>query len=163
MPTTSITVDNELLSAVSLEAASSARDMNHVSTPFLAELARHHGEGQPSKGSGAKWIGSFETGGHSTATRKRTGFEQMNLSFSGVLSPMVLSAAEVSYPIGISSLEEDLNGGDLQTIELASRRAQSVMNEAKRQFEEQMIAGGVAQYDDWLTLNGADYSMIWVG
>lgn len=157
MPTTSLTVDNELLSATSIESAKSARSMNHVSTPFLAEMARHHGEGQPSKGSGAKWIGSFETGGHSSATRKRTGYEQMNLTFSGVLSPMILTPAEVSYPIGISSLEEDLNGGDLQTIELASRRAQSVMNEAKRQFEQQMIAGGVAQYDDWLTLNGVDH------
>ena len=32
------------------------------------------------------------------------------------------------------------------------------MNEAKRQFEEQMIKGGVAQYEDWLTLNGVDFS-----
>ena len=101
----------------------------------MAELARFHGEGQPSKGSGHKWIGSFQTGDHSAPTRRRTGYEQMNLSFSGVLSPMVLTPAEVSYPIGISAVEEDLNGGDLQTIELASRRAKAVMGEAKRQFE----------------------------
>jgi hypothetical protein len=156
MPTTSLTVDNELLSATSIEAAREARDVRHVTTPFLAELARFHGEGQPSKGSGHKWIGSFATGDHSTPTRKRTGYEQMNLSFSGILSPMVLTPAEVSYPIGISAVEEDLNGGDLQTIELASRRAKSVMGEAKRQFEKQMIQGGVAQYEDWNTLNGAN-------
>ena len=149
MPTTSLTVDNELLSATSIEAAREARDVRHVTTPFLAELARFHGEGQPSKGSGHKWIGSFSTGDHSSPTRRRTGYEQMNLSFSGVLSPMVLTPAEVSYPIGISAVEEDLNGGDLQTIEL-------VMNEAKRQFEKQMIQGGVAQYEDWNTLNGAN-------
>jgi hypothetical protein len=156
MPTTSLTVDNELLSATSIEAAREARDVRHVTTPFLAELARFHGEGQPSKGSGHKWIGSFQTGDHSSPTRRRTGYEQMNLSFSGVLSPMVLTPAEVSYPIGISAVEEDLNGGDLQTIELASRRAKAVMGEAKRQFEKQMIQGGVAQYEDWNTLNGAN-------
>ena len=149
MPTTSLTVDNELLSATSIEAAKEARDLRHVVTPFLAEHERVHGAGQPSKGSGHKWVGSFQTGNHSAPTRKRTGYEQMNLSFSGVLTPMVLTPAEVSYPIGISSVEEDLNGGDLQTIELASRRAKATMSKAKREFEEQMLKGGVAQYDDW--------------
>ena len=155
MPTTSLTVDNELLSATSIQAADDARDMRHVATPFLSELARVQGEGQPSKGSGHKWVGSFATGDHSSPTRRQTGYEQMNLSFSGVLTPMVLTPAEVSFPIGISAVEEDLNGGDLQTIELASRRAKSVMSAAKRQFEKQMIQGDVAQFDDWLTLNGA--------
>ena len=163
MPTTSLTVDNELLSATSIEAAKEARDVRHVTTPFLAELARVHGEGQPSKQSGHKWVGSFQTGGHSSPTRRRTGYEQMNLSFSGVLTPMVLTPAEVSYPIGISGVEEDLNGGDLQTIELAARRSKSVMNEAKRQFEQQMIQGGVSQYDDWLTLNGIDHASTHMG
>lgn len=158
MPTTSLTVDNELLSATSIEAAKEARDLRHIVTPFLAEHNRVHGEGQPSKGSGHKWIGSFQTGNHSSPTRKQTGYEQMNLSFSGVLTPMVLTPAEVSYPIGISSVEEDLNGGDLQTIELASRRAKATMNKAKREFEKHMLLGGVAQYDDWNTLNGVDFA-----
>lgn len=158
MPTTALTVDNELLSATSIEAAKEAKDVNHVTTPYLAEHARIHGEGNPNKGSGHKWITSFQTGGHSSPTKRRTGYEQMNLTFSGVLTPMVLTPAEVSFPIGISSVEEDLNGGDLQTIELASRRAKSVMNEAKRQFERQMIKGGVTEWDDWNTLNGIDNS-----
>tara|TARA_R100000315_G_scaffold60576_1_gene37437 strand:+ start:2402 stop:3469 length:1068 start_codon:yes stop_codon:yes gene_type:complete len=156
MATTDLTVDNELLSATSIEAAREARDLNHLNTPFLAELERFHGAGQPSKGSGHKWVGSFETGSHSQGTRRRTGYEQQNLTFSGVLTPMVLTPAEVSYPIGISAVEEDLNGGDLQTIELASRRAKAVMGEAKRNFEEQMIRGSVSQYEDWNTLNGSD-------
>ena len=158
MPTTALTVDNELLSATSIEAAKEAKDVNHVTTPYLAEHARIHGEGNPNKGSGHKWITSFQTGGHSSPTKRRTGYEQMNLTFSGVLTPLVLTPAEVSFPIGISSVEEDLNGGDLQTIELASRRAKSVMNEAKRQFEQQMIKGSVAEFDDFNTLNGIDNS-----
>ena len=157
MPTTDLKVDSELLSATSIEAAREARDVRHVTTPFLAELARYHGEGNPNKGSGHKWIGSFQTGQHSTPTLRRTGYEQLNLSFSSILTPMVLTPAEVTYPIGISAVEEDLNGGDLQTIELASRRSKAVMAEAKRQFEQHMIKGGVAQYDDWNTLNGIDY------
>ena len=68
MPTTTLTVDNELLSATSIEAAKEARDLRHVVTPFLAEQARVHGEGQPSKGSGHKWVGSFQTGNHSSGT-----------------------------------------------------------------------------------------------
>ena len=158
MPTTSLTVDSELLSATRIEAAREARDVRHVPPPFLAELARYHGEGNPNKGSGHKWIGSFQTGEHSTPTLRRTGYEQLNLSFSSILTPMVLTPAEVTYPIGISAVEEDLNGGDLQPNELASRRSKAVMAEAKRQFEKQMIKGGVAQYDDWGTLNGIDYT-----
>jgi hypothetical protein len=156
MPTTSLTVDSELLSATSIEAAKEARDVRHITTPFLAELDRFHGAGQPSKGSGHKWIGAFQTGLHSQPTLRRTGYEQLNLSFSSMLTPMVLTPAEVTFPIGISAVEEDLNGGDLQTIELASRRAKAVMNHAKRQFEEHMIKGSVAGFDDWNTLNGID-------
>ena len=156
MPITQLNVDNELLSATSIEAAREARDLNHVTTPFLAEHNRVHGEGAPSKASGHKWIGSFQTGDHSTPTRKQTGYEQMNLSFSGVLTPIVLTPAEVEFPIGISAVEEDLNGGDLQTIELAARRAKAVMSAAKRQFEKQMIQGSVSQFDDFNTLNGID-------
>ena len=37
MATTSLTVDNELLSATSIEAAKEARDLRHIVTPFLAE------------------------------------------------------------------------------------------------------------------------------
>ena len=156
MPTTSLTVDNELLSATSIEAAKEARDLRHVVTPFLAEHVRVHGEGQPSKGSGHKWIGSFQTGNHSTPTKRQTGYEQMNLSFSGVLTPMVMTPAEVSYPIGISAVEEDLNGGDLQTIEIASRRAKAVMSKAKRDFEKHILTGGVSQYEDFYSLNGSN-------
>ena len=158
MPTTSLTVDNELLSATSIEAAKEARDLRHVVTPFLAEHERVHGAGQPSKGSGHKWVGSFQTGNHSSPTKRQTGYEQMNLSFSGVLTPMVLTPAEVSYPIGISAVEEDLNGGDLQTIELASRRAKAVMSKAKRDFEKHMLVGGVSQYEDFHTLNGSNFA-----
>jgi len=156
MPTTSLTIDNELLSATSIEAAKEARDLRHVTTPFLAEHARYHGEGQPNRGSGHKWVGSFQTGEHSTPTRKTTGYEQMDLSFTGVLTPIVFTPAEVEFPIGISAVEEDLNGGDLQTIELAARRAKAVMSAAKRQFEKHMIQGSVSQFDDFGTLNGID-------
>jgi hypothetical protein len=156
MPTTSLTVDNELLSATSIEAAREARDLRHVVTPFLAEHARVHGEGQPSRGSGHKWVGSFQTGDHSSPTRRRTGYEQMNLTFSGVLTPLVLTPAEVSFPIGISAVEEDLNGGDLQTIELAARRAKATMSSAKRAFERQIIKGQEPQFEDFHTLNGID-------
>jgi len=157
MPTTSLTVDNELLSATSIEAAKDARDLRHLNNPLLSELKRVQGEGQPSKGSGAKWVGAFQTGDHSTPTRRRTGYEQLDLTFSSVLDPMVLTPAEVAYPIGISAVEEDLNGGSQQTIDIANRRAKVVMSRAKRDFEKHMLVGGVAGFDDFHTLNGLDY------
>ena len=40
MPTTSLTVDNELLSATSIEAAREARDMAAVTLPFISEHNR---------------------------------------------------------------------------------------------------------------------------
>lgn len=156
MPVTAITADNELLSATAIVAADEARDLNYVTTPFCTEQARIKGEGSPSRGSGFKWIQGMGTGEHSVPTRRRTGYEQLDLSFTGVLSPIVLTPAEVVFPIGISATEEDLNGGEDQVIEIAAKRTKQVMGAARRKFEQNTFADGVAQFEDFLTLNGTD-------
>ena len=156
MPTTAITIDNELLSSVSIDAATDARDMNHFVTPFLAEQERVHGKGKPSQGSGARWVHSFGTGTHSNPTRQQTGYEKLDLNFTGVLSPMVLTPDEVVFPVGISAVEEDLNGGNLQTISLITKRTSQVMARAKRDFEKNMFQGAVLGFEGFHHLNGTD-------
>lgn len=154
MGTTSLTIDNELLSATSIKAADSARDLKYVDTPFLNELGRVHGEGKPFKTSGHKWVGAFNTGDHSTPTARRTGYEQLNLGFSSVLTPMTLVPAEIVYPVGISETEIDMAGGELAVLDLASERSAAVMSKAKRDFEKHMLVGNVSGWDDFHSLNG---------
>ena len=156
MPVTSISVDNELLSSVAIVAADKARDLNHEVTPFLAEQERIRGAGQPNATSGAKWIQGMGTGTHSKATRQRTGYEEIDLSVTGVLTPLTLTPAEVIFPVAISEVEEDLNGGENQIIELAGKRTSQVMGKAKRDTEKQFILGGVTGFEDWNSLNGTD-------
>ena len=158
MATENLTVDSALLTSVSIEAAKEARDMQFLDTPFCNELARVHGAGKPFKDSGHTWVGGFNVGDHSSPTRRRTGYEQLNLSFQSVMRPMRVNPAEIVYPIGISDTEEDNNGGRLQTIDMATERVSAVMGKAKREFEQHMLIGGVAGYEDFYTLNGIDYA-----
>lgn len=158
MATTTVTVDTELLTATSIEAAKEARDLQFLDTPFLNELDRVHGKGKPNKTSGHTWVGGFNVGDHSSPTRMRTGFEQLNLSFASVLEPMKITPGEICYPVGISKTEEDNNGGALQTLNMASERVEAVMGQAKRDFEQHMLIGGVAGFEDFYSLNGLDYA-----
>lgn len=155
-----ITIDDELLSATTMRAAEEARDLDYISTPFLQELERVHGKGQPNKTTGARWIGSFGAGSHSNPTRQSSGYERLDLNFGGTLKPMVLTPDEVIFPVGLSLVEEELNGGADSTIGFAAQRTQKVMGEAKRRFEKYMFQGAlsadVAEFGGFYHLNGLD-------
>lgn len=156
MPTTSVVVDNELLCIIGVRAADKARDLNYVDTPLLKRQDDVHGEGKPFRKGGSEWVTGLGTGTHSNPTRHRTGFEQEDLSFTGVLTPAVLGVGEVVYPIGISATEEDIEADADAVLELAETRTRQVMSHAKRQHERQMLRGGVPRYEDFMHLNGVD-------
>tara|TARA_R110002167_G_C12639516_1_gene648251 strand:+ start:117 stop:1175 length:1059 start_codon:yes stop_codon:yes gene_type:complete len=158
MGTTDVTIDNDVLSMIGINAAEEARDLKTIVTPLLSEMERVHGKGQPFKSVGGKWNGSFQTKDHSQGTARRTGFEQLNLTVQSTRSTMLLNAAEVSYPILVSATEQDETGGADGTYELGADRAASTMGFAKRSLEKHLLIGGMAGFDDFLTLNGVDYS-----
>mgnify|MGYP003146877065 CR=1 FL=1 len=161
MATTTLTIDEELLGATSISAAEEARDLDYIDCPFLQCQAMVHGEGEPHKSSGARWIEAFGVGSHSEPTRQQTGYEQMNLSFKSTIKPLTLTPDEVVFPVGISLVEEEMNGGELQTISVAAQRTKKVVAEAKRRFEQYMFQGPdidakVAAFTGFGHLNGID-------
>ena len=156
MATTSLSVDNELLSTTAIMAAEEAKDALHINTPFLEGQERVHSAGFPNKSGGVKWIQGIGTGEHSQNTRMRTGYEAIDLSVTGVASPVVVTPAKVVRPVLISGEEEELNGGEEQIIDIVSMRTKQTMGALKRDFVKQIIQGSVTGFEDWGTLNGVD-------
>ena len=62
----------------------------------------------------------------------------------------------VIRPIAISSEEEMTNQGDAAILSILENRVTSVANALKRDYVKHMVQGGVAEWDDWNTLNGID-------
>ena len=158
MASTSLSVDNELLSTTAIMAAEEAKDALHVNTPFLEGQERVHSAGFPNKSGGVKWIQGIGTGDHSKNTRMRTGYEAIDLSVTGVATPVVVTPAKVVRPVLISGEEEELNGGEEQIIDIVAMRTKQTIGGLKRDFVKQIVQGSVTGFEDWGTLNGVDNS-----
>lgn len=146
----------EVLAAVSVEAAKEVRDARKIQTPFLDECAAVHGKGKPVKDTAQRWMHAWNIGEHSQPTRIRTGYERPNLGVSGVLVPMILNPGEVMFPILFSEKEEDIFGDRLAQTDALTQRIKSVMGAAMRKFEQNCWQGGVVGFEDFLSLNGDD-------
>jgi hypothetical protein len=158
MPVTSLSVDNELLSTTAIMAAEEAKDALHINTPLIEAQERVHSKGFPNKSGGVKWIQGIGTGDHSKNTRMRTGYEAIDLSVTGVATPVVVTPAKVVRPVLISGEEEELNGGEEQIIDIVAMRTKQTIGGLKRDFCKQIVQGGVTGFEDWGTLNGVDYT-----
>tara|TARA_R110000824_G_scaffold335318_1_gene521903 strand:- start:190 stop:1248 length:1059 start_codon:yes stop_codon:yes gene_type:complete len=156
MPVTSLSVDNELLSTTAIMAAEEAKDALHINTPLIEAQERVHSKGFPNKSGGVKWIQGIGTGDHSKNTRMRTGYEAIDLSVTGVATPVVVTPAKVVRPVLISGEEEELNGGEEQIIDIVAMRTKQTIGGLKRDFCKQIIQGSVTGFEDWGTLNGVD-------
>jgi hypothetical protein len=158
MPSTALTIDNEYLSTTTMFIAKEFKDANHVRHAFLDEQDAHWGKGMPQKSGGTRWIQGIGTGTHSSTTRLQTGYEAINLSVAGVLTPAVFSPAHVVRPVLISSEEEELNSGAEQIIEIAGARVKQTIAALMREYSQQAVQGAVTGWEDWSTLNGEDDS-----
>lgn len=156
MPTTTLTIDNEYLSSTTLAIAKDWKDANEVAASFLNEQERHLGRGKPVQTGGTRWVQAIGTGTHSQNTRMQTGFESINLSVAGVLTPAVFTPGHVLRPVLISSEEEEINASPEQIIEIAGARVSQTMADLKRDLVQQIVQGSVVGFEDWNTLNGVD-------
>jgi len=156
MPTTSLTIGNELLSTTMHILMKEWRDNIHESTAFLDASERVHGAGQPSQAGGTRIVIPLGFEDHSTTTRLATGYERIDLSVQDVFKPAVYSWAHVVRPVAISSEEEMVNQGDAAVLSILENRVTMTANALKREFVKQIVQGGVAGWEDWGTLNGVD-------
>jgi hypothetical protein len=156
MPTTTLTIGNELLSTTMHIVMKEWRDNVHTSTAFLEAQSRVHGEGKPVQAGGTRVVIPLGFGEHSSTTRMQTGYERIDLSVEDVFTPAVYDWAHVVRPIAISSEEELVNQGDAAILSILESRVKMTANALKREYVQQMVKGSVAGWEDWGTLNGVD-------
>ena len=156
MAATTLTIGNELLSTTMHIVMKEWRDNIYTSTAFLEAQTRIHGEGQPTQAGGTRIVQPLGFGEHSKSTRLSTGYERIDLSVGDVFQPAVYDFGHVVRPIAISSEEEMTNQGDAAILSILENRVTSVANAMKRDYVKHMVQGGVAEWDDWHTLNGID-------
>ena len=156
MPTTTLTIGNELLSTTMHILMKEWRDNIHESTAFLDASERVHGAGQPSQAGGTRIVIPLGFEDHSSTTRLATGYERIDLSVEDVFKPAVYSWAHVVRPVAISSEEEMINQGDAAVLSILENRVTMTANALKREYVKQIVQGGVAGWEDWSTLNGVD-------
>ena len=87
MPTTSLTIGNELLSTTMHILMKEWRDNIHESTAFLDASERVHGAGQPSQAGGTRMVIPLGFEDHSSTTRLSTCYERIDLSVEDVFKP----------------------------------------------------------------------------
>lgn len=155
MGTTSLTIGNEILSTTMHITMKEFRDGLHLSTAFLDAQERVHGKAQPSQEGGSRIIQPVVLAKHSNTTALDSGYERIDLSAADVSRPAVYDFAHVVKPVVISMEEELINAGKARVIAMAEMRTKAVANEMRREFVQQLVAGGVPQWQNkWSTLNG---------
>ena len=156
MAVTSLSIGNELLSTTMHIVMKEWRDNIYTSTALLDAQTRVHGEGQPTQAGGTRIVVPLGFGEHSNTTKMSTGYERIDLSVSDVFQPAVYDFGHVVRPVAISAEEELTNQGDAAVLSILENRVTSVANALKREYVKHMVQGGVANWDDWNTLNGID-------
>jgi hypothetical protein len=158
MPTTTLTVGNEILSTTLYVLMKEIKDNLQVSTAFLDAHTRIHGAGAPVQAGGSRILQGLGFSEHSKTTEMRTGYERIDLSVSDSSLPAVYEWAHSMAPVVISSEEEMINQGDSAVLSILDQRAKAVASKLRREYVKQMVAGGVAGWSQWNTLNGIDHS-----
>ena len=152
---TGLNISDELLSSTLMILADEWRDGLARSTALIDVHEQIHGMGQPKQDGGTRYVESMSTDEHSSATRMQTGYEQINLAVSDVLTPLIFTPAHVTMPIVISKDEELKNRGEAQVINILDARSKAVLGAMRRNMLRQVVEGvDAGGYADWNTLNG---------
>tara|TARA_A100001391_G_scaffold142664_2_gene100438 strand:- start:41 stop:1093 length:1053 start_codon:yes stop_codon:yes gene_type:complete len=154
MAATTLTIGNELLSTTMHIVMKEWRDNIYTSTALLDAMTRVHGEGQPTQAGGTRIVQPLGFGEHSKSTKISTGYERIDLSVEDVFQPAVYDFGHVVRPIAISAEEELTNQGDAAILSILENRVTSVANAMKRDYVKKLVAGNVAEWEDWNSLNG---------
>lgn len=158
--TTAITYGNEELTVNQWERVRDLRRMNETPYPTVDKLLQNVDKME----GGEKTIVAWDVDDHSVATGIKTGYEGVMGFLQTTLQPGYQGHGIVVQPYFISSVDMDRNSGKAQIFDLQKQRIGNVEAHFRRQFNTVLwrtaIANGthpgVAGWEDFLSLNGAD-------
>lgn len=164
--TATVTVTDEMLTATTFKYLSDLKaNMRHIPQPY-AEDALSKGK-VPNEG-GLKIFIPYEMENHSRPKRVTASTAYGN--YDTWNQPTLRSGQEdwayVVQPVFISRWEKNLNRGAHQIIDIAKLRVENVYNHLLRQMQQALLIGavasgswaGVPEWEDWIPLNGTDYT-----
>ncbi|MCP4437137.1 MAG: hypothetical protein GY913_21470 [Proteobacteria bacterium] len=156
MATTTVTIDPEYLSTVTIPVAKEVVDAHYVKLNFLGAQERFWGKGKPTEEGGALWVQGWSIDEHSEDTEFLTGYEKLNLAVRKTIEDTQWTPVHIVRPVVLSLEEEVIQGTSTKVIDLAVERTEKVMGAMMRRFEEQALMDNVAAWANLETLNGVD-------
>lgn len=159
MPSSSYSIDSEMLSTTLQPVAKNIRDGYSVNLGFTKMQEKFLGKASPYEEGGSVWIQGMQTAEHAGATNlSGAGDQRIDLGYQGIIEDGQVKPDSVGYPVIITKEERAQNSGAGKLIDLAEMRVKAQMAKAKRRHSLQIGTGGVSEYVNHLTLNGSSYS-----
>lgn len=160
MPTTSVTVSDELLSSTLLSILDNKKNQDEYRLGFLEAHREAHGDGGQKYSFGPKIIIPFDSGEHSRTTVLSSGYEPVAMNVDPIGDVGQDSPIDCIRPIVISGHEKRQNQSDRgKIIDILARRTKQMMFGFKREFHRRILGNSLTTpLTDLNTLNGIDES-----
>jgi len=161
MATTSLTINNELLTTTAFNYAKEMRSSHHRPYVVCDHLL---GPGMVKDEGGERMIVAWDFGEHSLPTRIVHGYETYNNTLVSIGTPGHDGWAYVVQPTYYSRRDEMINRGQAKRLDMWKIRVKNVEDAMRRDWSRAFLRGaaasgtwnGVPGYEDWNTANGAD-------
>ena len=151
MPTTNLTISDQLLSTTAFALHDEIVDALDINRPLLANIDKM---GKREQQGGERMIVSWRFNRHSQTTQLSTGYEPVNMTVQPVGTPGWEGWMDCIRPVVISGHEERLNRGEAEIVSILESRLQDTEQGFRAEFEEQLLFGNVPSMSDSVTLNG---------
>lgn len=159
MPSTTQTIDWEIISSMGIAAAKDIRDALHLESGFMEAQNDVHGEGKPEWGPLYRYQVSLNFYNHTGISALPTGYEPFDPTSITPNRSAFYNPALCGLMMKIGVAEHMQIGQDATAMgQLVKFRTISCMGYLKRQYTRQIVAGGGAGFSNWGTLNGIDYT-----
>jgi hypothetical protein len=161
MGSTTLTIPNEVLSAVGLTHRKELVQTRHNKYPVAGQIMAHKKKAQ-----GQTLIMPFDTERHSRPTKLVSGFETYQKVGLPIMTPGYMTPQFLCQPVLISAIDRAYNSGQNHLINLAKSRITNVELDLALQKTQVFLRGaptsgsfaGQADWSGWGSLNGIDHS-----
>lgn len=158
--TTSLTLGNEALSHYLFDQVKEARAMKDHPYLVVEDCMSNFDRATGGERVIVRWV----TDDHSVQTRVVHGYESFNTWAQPIMTPGYQGWGIVVQPVFISEVDETKSGGGHAILPILKERVDQVERQFHRSFQTLLLRGaaasgthpGVAGWDDFLSLNGAD-------
>lgn len=162
MPSTALTIPNEVLSAIGLQHRKTLVQTQHNQYPASAMLMRHK---KPAVGD--ILIMPFDVRKHSQPQKINTGWEAYSKFAQTIMDPGYSQPNFLVQPVLISAIDRAKNAGQAHLIDIAKSRITNVEMHLHQQLTRVFFQGpsasgtytGEPEWSGWNTLNGVDGSL----